>query len=161
MNDMTLKEALMADARAKGICLDGYKEMHSADRNALVDYYVQNPDWCMERGFPSMGMLRREFSDCEDKGVFVGRTFDGEILNERQAYVFHNCRGRVRTGLNVEKAIIPMLYVANGCEMEIEGLGDVRPLRRPVVPVYVFGENDIAAEDNEWVEFRRYDNRLL
>lgn len=152
----------MADARVKGICIDGYKEMHSAERDALIDYYVQNPDWCMERGFPDLRTLTEEFSDIEDKGVFVGKTFHGEMLDQRQAYIFHDCKGTIKVGLNVEKAIIPMLYIANGCRLRIVGAGiKVSKKNRTIVPVYVFGKNDVSAKDNAFVKFTRYDNELL
>lgn len=156
-----LKEKLMTDAREKGICIDGYKEMHSADRKELVDYYVHNPDWCMERGFPDLQTLTDEFADCEDMGVFVGKTFGGEVLNERQAYIFHNCKGTIKVGLNVEKKIIPMIYVANGCRLRIVGIGEKACTIQSVVPVYMFGKNDISARDNRHIKFKRYYNKLL
>ncbi len=87
MDKMELKEMLMQSARAKGICIDGFREMRTDSIGKLVDYYVANPDWCMERVFPSLEILRSEFSDCEDKGVFVGRTFNGEVLCEKQVYI--------------------------------------------------------------------------
>lgn len=158
-----LKEQLMALAREKGICAPGYEEMRVDDIDALVDYYVQNPDWCMERDFPTLPVLREHFSNIEDKGVFVGKTFHGELLNDLQTYIFHNCKGTVKVGLNVDKGIIPMLYVANGCRMRFVGVGDVVPSRkqRSIVPVYIFGDNDISARDNKYVVFNRNENELI
>ncbi|MBD5367245.1 MAG: hypothetical protein HDR82_09675 [Bacteroides sp.] len=186
MND-GLKEKLINTAHAKGICADGYRQMlGSADRGAMVEYYVANPDWCLERDFPTLQVLRDFFADEEDRGVFVDRVFDGEVLNERQAYVLHNCSGTVRVGLNVGRAIIPMLYIANGCRLRIEGvepsgMGTMRDSRfrggrdesrRPCteghlnggavrVPVEVFGENEVCAVDNGWVVFNVYKNGLI
>ena len=59
----------MREARQRGICAEGYGFMRGCDRDQLVDYYVANPDWCMEQMFPSLDFLHSEFSDCEDKGV--------------------------------------------------------------------------------------------
>lgn len=154
----------MEQARSKGICAEGYGTMRVDDIEALVDYYIENPDWAMERDFPTLPFLKEHFSDIEEKGVFVGRTFHGETLNERQAYIFHNCRGTVKVGLNVEKGLIPMLYVANGCRVRFVGTGDYAPKRneeRTVVPIYSFGKNDISARDNKYVEFNRYKNELI
>lgn len=154
----------MSEARAKGICAEGYEEMRIDNVDALVDYYTQNPDWCMERDFPTLATLKEHFSDCEDKGVFVGRTFHGELLNERQAYIFHNCRGTVKVGLNVDKAIIPMIYVANGCRLRFVGVGEYAPKNpgeRSIVPVYSFGKNDISARDNRYVAFNLYKSELI
>lgn len=160
MNDTQLKESLMEEARLGGICSEGYGQMRGYDRDGLVRYYLANPDWCMERGFPSLELLRREFSDIEGKGVFVDRTFDGEILNKRQVYVFHACKGTVRIGWNVDEAIIPMLYCANGCEIKF--ISDNMPSPNPVsVPVYVFGSRSIEAVSDKSVKFTVYNEKVL
>lgn len=158
-----LKEKLMTEARAKGICIDGYKEMRECDINALVRYYTIHPDWCMERDFPTLPVLREHFSNIEDMGVFVDKTFHSELLNEHQAYIFHNCKGTVKVGLNVDKGVIPMLYVANGCRMRFVGVGDIVPSRkqRSIVPVSIFGDNDISARDNKYVVFNRNEKELI
>lgn len=151
-----IKDRLMAEAREKGICLDGYKEMRSDDKHALVDYYLAHPDWCLSRGFPDMETLVSEFGDCGDKGVYVGRRFNGETLDSRQVYVLHGCEGWIRTGLNVEAGIIPMFYIANGCRIRLTGTGDkIRGISPSIVPVYIFGKNDVAARDNRYVRFNR------
>lgn len=157
-----LKEILINTAHAKGICAEGYKQMlESADIDAMVDYYVANPDWCLERNFPTLQMLSEKFADCEDKGVFVGKTFHGELLNDLQTYIFHNCKGTIMVGLNVDKAIIPMLYLANGCRLRIVGVGGIVPKVPSEVPIYVFGKNDYSARDNKYVEFNIYKHKLL
>lgn len=163
MDNSKIKDILIAAAQDKKICEPGYERMLTCDIDGLVDYYLEMPDWCIERDFPDFATLKEHFSDCEDKGVFVGRTFHGELLNERQTYIFHGCKGTIRVGLNVEKAIIPMLYLANGCRLRIVGVGDVKPkkYKRSVVPVYVFGKNDVSARDNAYVKFTRYKQKML
>lgn len=156
-----LKQLLIAGAKAIGICPKGYKDMNGEDIAGLVQYYTIHPDWCLEREFPSLYTLRKYFSHCEDMGVFVDKTFTGELLNERQAYIFHRCRGTVRVSLNIDKAIIPMLYFGNGCELTIEGV-NVGETRMPtIIPLYVFGENKIETKEAPFVRFRRYNHRLL
>lgn len=156
----TLKEYLMSEAREKGICLDGFKQMRSDDRDGLIDYYVSNPDWCLERGFPDLHTLSESFADCEGKGVYVNRTLDGETFSELQVYVFHNCKGRIKVAMDYKKELIPMLYFANGCNMVIECTQDngAFPIR---VPIYEFGENNIQANDNMNIRFVRYKNDLI
>lgn len=154
----------MGQARGKGICIDGYNEMRTDNPDMLIDFYIKNPDWCMERDFPTLDVLKEYFPDIEDKGVFVGKAFHGELLNDLQVYIFHNCTGTIKVGLNVDKAIIPMLYLANGCKLRIVGAGDYRPKRgseRTAVPVYVFGKNDVSAKDNAFVKFHRYNICLI
>ena len=161
MNDMQLKEMLMEEARRGGICAEGFREMRTDSIGKLVDYYVANPDWCMERSFPSLEILRREFYDCEDKGVFVGRTFNGEVFSERQVYVFHDCKGTIKVAMDYDNAVIPMLYFANGCNMTIScDQPDNPPIR---VPLYVTDEGDnsvdYAVDDN--CEFVRHTIKLI
>ena len=157
-----IKDILLNTAHAKGICADGYKQMlSSTDASAMVDYYVQNPDWCLERDFPTLPILSEQFANCEDKGVFVNKTFHGEVLNDLQTYIFHNCKGTIKVGLNVDKAIIPMLYLANGCRLRIVGIGEAVTKTPSVVPVYVFGKNDYSAKDNKYVNFSIYKNELI
>lgn len=155
------KEELIRLAMDKGICRAGAEQMERLGPEELVGYYVTNPDWCLERDFPDLRMLSDSFADCEEHGVFVNREFHGELLNDLQTYIFHHCRGTVRVGLNVDKGIIPMLYLANGCRLRIVGAGDVvppKPSARSVVPVYVFGKSDVSARDNRYVRFNRYNN---
>ncbi len=164
MNNAEIKDRLIAAARDKKICEPGYERMLASDIDGLVDYYVANPDWCLERNFPDMQTLTEDFSDIEDKGVFVGKTFHGELMNDLQAYIFHKCTGVIKVGLNVEKKIIPMLYLANGCRLRIVGTGDFKPRKeseRSVVPVYAFGKNDVSARDNKYVRFIRYKSETL
>lgn len=160
MDKMELKEMLMQSARAKGICIDGFREMRADSIGKLVDYYVANPDWCMERGFPSLEILRSEFSDCEDKGVFVGRTFNGDVFCEKQVYIFHDCKGQIRVGWDADNAVIPMLYFANGCDVTI--ISDGKPCLVPVqVPIYSFGENRVEAISDLSVKFKLFNSDLL
>lgn len=154
----------MEQARLKGICVDGYSEMRTDNLDMLVDYYIKNPDWCLERDYPTLQFLKEHFSNIEDRGVFVNKTFHGELLNDLQSYIFHNSKGTIKVGLNVDKAIIPMLYLANGCRLRIIGVGDWKPSRtkdRTLVPIYSFGRNDISAKDNVYVEFVHYKHNLI
>ncbi len=160
MNHTQLKERLMSDARSGGICAEGYGLMRGYDRDKLIAYYLSNPDWCMERGFPSLDILRSEFSDIEDKGVYVGKTFDGEVFSEKQVYIFHDCKGQIRVGWDMDNAVIPMLYFANGCDITIVSDGKINPF--PIqVPLYSFGDNWIYAISDTEVNFKLFDVDLL
>lgn len=160
MSHTQLKERLMSDARRGGICAEGYGLMRGYDRDELIAYYLKCPDWCMERGFPGLDILRSEFSDIEDKGVYVGKTFNGEVFSDKQVYIFHDCKGQIRVGWDEYGAVIPMLYFANGCDIEIIGDGHFNPF--PIqVPVYSFGENWIEAISDTEVIFKLYNKDLL
>lgn len=156
-----LREQLIDIAHAKGICSDGFKQMlQSPDIDALVKYYIANPDWCMERDFPSLSFLREHFADIGNKGIFVDKEFNGELLNERQVYIFHHCKGTIKVSLNVDKAIIPMLYFANGCNVAIK-VYSLPLLARMCIPIYIFGENEITTEDDGNVEYLAYRQDII
>lgn len=149
-------------AKIKGICADGYNLMRGMDKEGMVDYYLANLDWPLERGVPDLQTLVDKFSDCEKKGIYVGQTFNNDTLNSLQTYVFHDCKEIIRVGLNIDKAIIPMLYFANGCDMVIEGIAtrgaDFHP---SVIPLYIFGENSITADDTPFVAFKKFHMGML
>lgn len=134
-----LKRQLRREASAHGMCQENRDALVSIETvEDAVALYKKTIDWALEEGYPNFATLQRYFSHCGDLGVFVGREFHGDILNDQQVYVFHNCTGTIRVGLNVDKRIIPMLYFANGCDMTIKPTpvnGNVR------VPLYVFGSN--------------------
>lgn len=116
-------------------------------KEEAIELYKKTIDWALEEGYPSIETLRKFFSDCQDYGIYIDCRFNGDILNQHQVYVFHNCSGTIRTGLNLGKRIIPMLYFANGCDMDIKGIqNSVMQVR---VPLYVFGVNRIGAEQSE------------
>lgn len=157
-----IKEELISSAKIKGICQLGLETMNGLDVSGLIDYYIENPDWCLERNFPSLECLRNNFSSLGDLGIYVGKTFSGELLNEHQVYIFHNCKGNIRVGLNEKKRLIPMLYLANACRLRIIGTGRIASRElTTVVPVYSFGPNDISARNNKYVTFNHIKRNLV
>lgn len=158
---MELRDILLQEAREKGICTDGFRQIHELDKEGMIDYYISIIDWGIERNFPSIDVLREHFSDALKNGVFVDRDFSGETISGLQAYVFHNCTGTINVAADYENSTIPMLYFANGCNMEVtckqeENKGN--PIR---VPIYTFGENEVKSLDNEFVIFKVYKNNII
>lgn len=151
-----LKNRLIEDARKGGICADGYKLMRKYNLRQLIEYYLANPDWCMERNFPSLDVIQSEFGNIEDMGVYVGKKFDGEVFDQKQVYIFHNCRGTIRVAMNYEKAIIPMLYFANDCNIRVIcDQVNITPINVPLYIVYK-GNNRAIAAKGKYCKFKRY-----
>lgn len=148
-----LKEDLIEQARSNNVCEEGYHVMQSRNMDGLIAYYLQNIDWCLERGFPDLQTLSTQFANIQDKGVYVNAKLEGEMLNDLQVYVFHNCKGHIRVGLNIEKAIIPMLYFANDCDVVVECGENIK------VPLYVFGNNTVAINNKN--AFKIYKEKVL
>lgn len=156
-----LKEQLMSGARQGGICAEGYAKMRSKEREGMIAYYVENPDWCMERGFPSMEVLKAEFSDTEDYGVYVGKHFQGEVFGRKQAYIFHGCTGEIYVEMDYANALIPMLYFGNGCKIRVKCRQEANKKMPIRVPIYEFGKNDIQARDNAYAKYKRIKREML
>lgn len=53
-------------------------------------------------------------------GVYIDTDFDGERIDEHICCVFINCKGRVSTGLNFAKRIIPKFYLSEGTSLTID-----------------------------------------
>ncbi len=159
MNYFDTKMLLMRDARKLGICKEGYEDMRAkADIQSLVGYYVAHPDWCMSRAFPDLDTLRQHKDVLAENGVFVDTHFDEDnppLLNERQVYMFHHCTGTIQIGLNVDKALIPMIYFGNGCSMTILPDKSYDVEVSIYVPLYVFGGNTIRPQDTKYVMFSK------
>lgn len=137
------------------MCTENIDALRTCETKAdAVALYKKTIDWALEKNYPPVNFIRDEFGDCENLGVYIDRTFNGELLNEHQCYVFHNCKGHITVDLNVEKRIIPMLYFANGCQLSVSRANSshIMPIR---VPLYIYGENTIIAKDTSNITFAR------
>lgn len=149
---MGWKDLALRDIRSHKVCdeYDGLlsRTMSKVDALAL---YRRGIDWCIENNSPSLELLRNYREDCAFSGIFIDRHFNDELLNDNQVYVFHNCTGIIRTGLNLSKRIIPMMYFANMCDITVrcDGNADI------VVPFYIFGKNNVITDGITAKIFRR------
>lgn len=149
------KRQLRREASAHHMCAENRVALEGVDTTKeAIDLYKKTIDWALEEGYPNMVTLRRYFSNCEDFGIYVDKEFHGEVLTKHQVYVFHNCSGTIRTGLNLDQRIIPMLYFANGCDMNVRGIPGANTQAR--VPLYVFGENRVAGEQSDDIICKTY-----
>lgn len=145
--DRDWKEQLLRDARLDGMCNENIAALRMCNsKTDAIRLYKKTIDWALEHNYPMLDILRKEFDNDEtrDCGMFIDRTFHGELLDKHQVYIFHNCKGRILTALNYDAEIIPMLYFSNGCDMTIDcKQHNVFPIR---VPLYIFGDNTITAK---------------
>ena len=154
------KKYLQEQARAHRMCADNRAYLNACEtKSDAIRLYKQTVDWALQEGYPDIDFLRAEFASNEADGLFVDKHFEGEVLNEHQAYVFHHCTGTVRIGLNLAKKLIPMCYFANGCNMTILGIENdcILPDR---VPLYIFGDNEIEAKNSNSIQVRMYHHQV-
>ena len=148
------KKKLIDEAASNGMCDIGLGRIKKEDAEGIIENYLESPDWCMKRGFPDLDTIRNIIDGQKFSGIFVDREFTGEMLNEFPVYIFHNCRGTIRVGINIDKKLIPVLYVANGCRLKIIGSGEIVPIIPSIVPVFAFGNNRITVESNKFVNIQ-------
>ena len=61
--------------------------------------------------------------------------------------------------MDYENEIIPMLYYANTCDMQVICTQEnIVPIR---VPLYIFGDNRVESSDTDNAQYVRYITRLL
>lgn len=148
------KEEAIREASEHHICAE-YAELmaRAKSKHSIIDIYKRGVDWALENQVPSLPLLRREGLGFEDAGLYIDHAFSGDILTDQPVYIFHHCTGEIRVGLNIEKGIIPMLYFANGCDMEVSGLKSLSQIK---VPIYIFGENRVRSEASDNIQCRIY-----
>ena len=150
------KEYLLRKARLNSMCLEQLDALRGCEtKDEAVNLYKKTIDWALERNYPPVNFIRNEFGNCEDLGIFIDKDFHGELLDEHQCYVFHNCRGTIMVEMNTSEKIIPMLYFANGCDITVKRSSEPHTL--PIkVPLYIFGDNTVIANDCDDIVFRIY-----
>lgn len=150
MNNKWQKDKVieMADTRiinysGRPLC-DNYRNpLESCETPAqAIRLYKTCISWALQEKYPTKDDLLA-FTSKEtlaENGVYTNTEFNGERIDNHICCVFLNCKGRISTGLNVEKAIIPMLYLSDGSELEIT-VDDV--LRHPI-PVELYYGSKIS-----------------
>lgn len=155
-----IRELLLKTGKEHNICKDGFKNVATLNKFQLVEYYKTIPDWCLERNYPNLYTLEKYFSKMNKQGLFVSCNFKGRTI-KTPINIFHNCKGTIQVAMDYDKAIIPMLYFANNCDIRIccnqqENKG--MPIS---IPIYIFGDNNIEAEDNEFAKYTIYKKPLI
>lgn len=87
-----------------------------------IRLYKNCISWALQERYPTKDDLLA-FATKEtlaENGVYIDMTFDGERIDSHICCVFLSCKGWISTGLNIEKAIIPMLYLSDGSDLSIE-----------------------------------------
>lgn len=86
-----------------------------------IRLYKNCISWALQERYPTKTDLLN-FASKEvlaENGVFIDTTFDGERIDSHICCVFLNCEGRISTGLNIEKKVIPMLYFSEGSNLDV------------------------------------------
>ena len=110
-----------------------------------IRLYKNCISWALQERYPTKEDLL-SFASKEvlaKNGVFIDTEFDGERIDSHICCVFLNCKGRISTGLNLAKKVIPMLYLSEGSDLEV-AVDDF--LIKPI-PVELYYGSRIASAD--------------
>ncbi len=145
---------LRRQASQKGMCAENRAYLSACeDKSDAIRLYKQTIDWALEEHYPSMETLKAEFSDCQGDGLFVSHEICGEVLTDHQAYVLHNCSGHFTVGFNKAKRLNPIIYLADGCDVTIEGKAVNSPI--PITySIISFGGNKVQTTEVDNVKYR-------
>ena len=89
---------LKKDAVGAGLCAEHTDRWNTEwNKATLVEYYKANPDWCLERHYPSLAVLKEHFNDKEtqQQGVYVDSFVT--LRATGLCYIFNNCKVGVIT----------------------------------------------------------------
>lgn len=143
MNNDWYKEGVlaMADSRiinysGSTLC-DNYRSPLERCETAAqaIRLYKNCISWALQERYPTKGDLLN-FASKEvlaENGVYIDMKFNGERIDNHICCVFLGCRGWIRTGLNVDKSIIPMLYLSEGCKLKVKVDDNI-----PAIPVELY-----------------------
>lgn len=151
----------MNEASNLGICEDGLAILNNqSNKDEMVDYFMRNPDWCLERNYPNIDLLKSEFGDMQHKGLYVGQKLEGVMCKSLPVYVFVGCSGTIFVEMDYEQGIIPMLYFSGGCRVIVR-CKQKNPNGAIKVPVYSFGRNDLSLRSNYDARYIHHKNAML
>lgn len=151
-NDSWKDKALhMVDTRiinysGRTLCDNYRRPLLRCDNEAqALRLYKNCISWALQERYPTKEDLL-EFASKDilaDNGIYIDREFDGERIDGHICCVFLNCKGNISVGLNIKKAIIPMLYMSEGCDMEV----DVEAGLLHPIPVELYYDSRVTSPD--------------
>lgn len=142
----------MADTRiihysGRSLC-DNYRNPLAQCQTAAqaIRLYKNCISWALQEQYPTKDDLLHFASKgtLAANGVYIDMEFDGERIDSHVCCVFLNCKGHIHTGLNIGKAIIPMIYLSDGSDLNIEvDEGLIHP-----IPVELYYGSKVSGDVN-------------
>lgn len=118
----------MADTRiinysGRSLCENYRNPLERCETAAqAIRLYKNCISWALQERYPTKEDLLA-FASKEtlaENGVYVDTEFNGERIDSHICCVFLNCKGWISTGLNLDKAIIPMLYLSDSSDLKVK-----------------------------------------
>ena len=144
------KQQVLTEAAGRRACRKGIDRLTECGSiSDVMQLYRREADWALENDVPSLALLRQYKDERLDlHGLYIDREFDGETLWDKQVYILRNCKGTIRTGLNINKRLIPIFYIADGSELTFESANDV--VVHPIsIEVWLYGDSKVKCNDEK------------
>lgn len=142
MTQEELSETLKDMGRAIGMCDKFYDRwIDGMDIDTMLDFYVQGLDFCIEKDFPPLDFIRRNFSmeDLHRHHIYLDENVNLE--GESGTYIFlGHCTGRVHFG----DFCISGVYIRHSSDLKLLSDG----FSRVFVSLYEDGGCDAVAQDS-------------
>lgn len=148
-----LSDELLKLAMRAGLCAEHTQQWNRDwSEEELLNYYKTNPNWCLERRFPSLDLMRKYFKTplAKNKGVYIDDYVT--MRADGLCYIFNNCTVGVITGgvsrfyfglgsigkIIVEDVADCVIDYYDDSQIEVELRGKAR------LTVYRYGDKDIS-----------------
>lgn len=120
----------MADERiiaysGKTLCANYRNALMACDNiNQAARLYKSCISWALLERYPTkeelLDIANGDKAVLAKNGIFIDTLLNGELIDDFLCCVFLSCTGSIRVGLNVEKAIVPKLYLSEGTRLSVE-----------------------------------------
>lgn len=124
-----------------------------------IRLYKNCISWALQEKYPTKDELL-SFASKEtlaENGVYIDNVFNGELINGFICCVFINCSGIIKTGLNVAKDILPMLYLSDS-KLEIQ---TDSALLSNSIPIELYYDSHVYIKDKNKHQFIIHDYTRL
>ena len=117
---MKLSEQLRQDAILAGLCQNHIDKWGEMSVEQLIAYYKANPDWCLERNFPTISFMNEHFKTNEvmEMGVYINQKdmkWAYALPKGNNQLIFNNCTGR----LTIDEWSVARIFVGLDSHLEI------------------------------------------
>ena len=148
---MKINKELAAEAKAKGICQDWYKQLQrTEDKHALIKMFLDGIDFCISEDYPSPKFFQLFDGIRQQYGIFRDELIESE--NSKYVVAFGKCEGRAKyTGYEVGQ-----IFVKHESKLTITASGNSFVM----IDVFDNAEIIIIAEDNAKVCVNKYGGNI-
>ncbi len=135
-------EDIKTKAIEAGLCQEHIDTWEEKGIPAMVDYYMANPDWCMERKFPDCSVLARHRDNA--KGLYAKQQVN--IHADKERYVLNSCTGKILVG----GTSVVRIYVG------LDSVLDIQVQNEAIVFIDCYDESKVHIRNNSSRTVRVY-----